>query len=106
LTLLMENYSSPKNLHNSVFQLRKIFFLLLACVAAYQPSNGQVSWYTFGASAGTYTAITGTTVVTGTWDDANSNLITLPFTFTYNNIAYTTAAINSNGFLVMGAVNN
>lgn len=62
-----------------------------------------VAGYTFAASSGTYTAISGTAVVSGTWDDVASASITLPFTFTYNNVPYTTVGINSNGFITLGA---
>jgi len=91
---------------DSLFQFRKFCFLLIVCVATHYYAKAQVADYTFAYTTGTYTSISGTTVVTGTWDDANSALITLPFTFTYNGTAYTSVGINTNGFILMGAVNS
>ncbi|MBK7382413.1 MAG: hypothetical protein IPI81_03625 [Flavobacteriales bacterium] len=67
-------------------------------------ARANVGNYTFGASNTTYTTITGTALVTGTWDDTNSSLLALPFTFTYNNVPYTQVGINSNGFITLGAL--
>ncbi|HMC96897.1 MAG TPA: hypothetical protein VKG92_04550, partial [Flavobacteriales bacterium] len=89
-------------------QLRNVFrrssSALLLCALATAPAAASVAGYAFAASAGTFTAISGTSVATGTWDDVTSSLITLPFTFTYNNTAYTTVGIHTNGFITMGAV--
>lgn len=76
-----------------------ILVLLFATVA-----RATISGYTFAASTTNYVAISGTNVVSGSWDDTNSSLITLPFTFNYNNTAYTTVGISTNGFITLGAV--
>ncbi len=64
---------------------------------------GQVSNYSFSSTNGTYTAITGGTAHnTISTDNANYSF-TLPFTFTYNGIGYTTTKPSTNGFLVLGS---
>ena len=71
-------------------------FMVMMSFAAFNNANAQVSAYTFSYSAGTYTPISGTIDTSGTWDDGNSALITLPFTFNYNGYPYTTVGINWN----------
>ena len=66
-----------------------------------------VSNYTFSSSSGTYTAITGTTLFTSAtakWDDGVSPLQTIPFTFTYNGVAYTKLGVCTNGYITLGVV--
>lgn len=64
---------------------------------------GQVSGYTFSQSAGTYTSIgTGTTVHASGWDDAIST-ISIPFSFVFNGISYTSCSVNTNGYITFGA---
>jgi|GEM_PF-1115585 hypothetical protein len=66
--------------------------------------HATVSSYSFTNGGGNYVAITGTTLYSGTWDDGASSLITLPFTFTYNNSPFTTVSVTPNGFLTLGSV--
>lgn len=64
--------------------------------------KGQVANYSFSQSAGTYSAITGTGVFASTtWDD-NVATLTIPFTFTFNNVGYTSVSVNSNGYVTFG----
>jgi subtilisin-like proprotein convertase family protein len=80
----------------------KTLFALLA-LSGLQLS-AQVSSYTFSSSNGTYTPITGGTVLgTPSNDDQSFNNNPLGFTFFYNGVAYTNASIQSNGFIAMGA---
>lgn len=71
----------------------------------YNVGWGQVANYTFASSSGTYTAITGgTLIISGTtaldsW--ASPTAITIP-SFTFNGTAYTTAWVTSNGLLTLG----
>jgi len=62
---------------------------------------GQASLYSFTATTGTYADLTGTTntSLTATNDDALSNAITLPFTFTFAGIDYTQLKASSNGWI-------
>lgn len=76
-------------------------------------SQAQVSAYSFSQSNGTYTALSGGTVVataTGTsgaasLDDVIYNLPsgTIPFNFTFDNVVYTGCNISTNGFITFGA---
>ncbi len=85
--------------------LPRFLSLALLLLLAYGAS-AQASAATFSQSSGTYspTFASGTGVAAnfGTgWDD-DQFTYTLPFTFTYNGIAYTQATLSSNGFLVFG----
>ncbi|HEX8515271.1 MAG TPA: GEVED domain-containing protein [Bacteroidia bacterium] len=78
-------------------------FLLLVCCAPALKLNAQVSAYTFSSSAGTYTPITGGTVITsGTSDDNTFGALNIGFPFTYNNIVYNQFGLNVNGWISMG----
>ncbi len=71
---------------------------------------GQVNAYTFTQSAGTYTEITGGTVLgTATtslsfdsqlWAIADGSI---PFSFNFNGINYTGCSVNSNGYITFGS---
>lgn len=75
--------------------------------------SAQVSNYTFSQYNGTYTEITGDTVVafsTSTitnpmdLDDVTYPSNSIPFTFRYNSVNYTKFSINTNGFITFGTV--
>ena len=102
---MKNNNYKMKNLKRTINSLLVCLLLVVLSLTLINSVRAQVASYTFAYSAGTYTPISGIIVDSGTWDDANSGLITIPFTFTYNNVPYTTLGINSNGFIVMGAVN-
>jgi hypothetical protein len=65
--------------------------------------TAQVSSYTFSQSAGTYTPITGGTVlgVPGN-DDTSFPTNPIGFSFCYNGALYTEFGVNSNGWITMG----
>ena len=86
-----------------------LFFILLTSFFV----NSQVSSYTFGSSTGTYTTITGGANYdnftswsnTNFLDDNNSAALeTIGFNFVYNGTTYTQFAINTNGFITLGAL--
>ena len=65
---------------------------------------GQVSNYSFSSSSGTYTSITGGTLIlsgTTALDTYVSGALTIP-SFTLNGVSYTTAYVTSNGLLSLG----
>jgi hypothetical protein len=67
---------------------------------------GQVNAYNFSQTTGTYTPITGGTVLaSGSYDDGTSN-VSIPFTFLYNNIGYTQLWVSCNGYLGFGTAND
>lgn len=88
--------------------MKKITLWLFVLFSAIQ-INAQVSSYSFAQSSGTYTPITGGTVVaTATtannfdsqiWTIADG---TIPFNFNFNNANYTGFVINSNGYITFG----
>ena len=65
-------------------------------------AQAQVNAYTFAASAGTYTPIAGTVVHTNPWDDAVTS-VPIGFSFTFNNVAFSSVAISTNGFVTFGS---
>ena len=82
-----------------------MLLMLIIGVLRGTASFGQASGYTFAASAGTYTAITGGTVLNAdpfNLDEWISNQITLTPGFTFNGTLYTTAYVSSNGFITLG----
>jgi len=89
-----------KNLLLSFFVLLTSFFV-----------NSQVSSYTFGSSAGTYTPIVGGTNADNftTWtntvffDDGVYTPQSIGFDFTYEGSVFTTFGISQNGFIILGA---
>ncbi len=83
--------------------MKKITLILFAFLLCWQV-NAQVSGYSFAQTAGTYTEITGGTVLgTATNDDTSFNANPIGFSFAYNGILYTQFGVNSNGFLAFGA---
>ncbi|MFO7660647.1 MAG: hypothetical protein R6V77_07020, partial [Candidatus Cloacimonadaceae bacterium] len=80
---------------------RVIFLLLLSIIV----SGGwaMVSEYSFTSALGTFTEISGGTVLGSAINDNEVfNAIPLGFTFTFNDSAYTDVSIATNGFLAMG----
>jgi len=80
--------------------LKQKLIMLVALLAAFA-ANAAIADYQFTKMDGTYTEITAGNVVGGTEADFGVN-ITLPFSFNYCGIDYTTARISENGFLQMG----
>jgi hypothetical protein len=66
-------------------------------------ASAQVSTYSFSQSAGTYTPITGGTVLgIPSNDDTNFPNNPIGFSFCYNGVTYTSFGVNTNGWIVMG----
>ncbi|MCB5247076.1 MAG: choice-of-anchor J domain-containing protein, partial [Candidatus Cloacimonetes bacterium] len=82
--------------------LNKLMLLLIFSVVAFG-AWATVSEYTFASSIGTYTEITGGTVLgTNLNDDESFNAIDLGFTFNYNGTDYTQVSIQTDAFLAFG----
>jgi hypothetical protein len=86
-----------------------IFFVILTSFFV----RSQVSSYTFGTSTGTYTPIVGGSnydnftswTNTNFLDDNNSAALeSIGFNFVYNGTTYTQFAVNTNGFITLGAL--
>jgi subtilisin-like proprotein convertase family protein len=83
----------------------KSFMLTLAiCIAGIGSLWGQaVSTYTPLITSGTYTVITGTTIVAAATDDGNSAATNIGFTFNLGGQNFTQFVANSNGHIRLGA---
>lgn len=65
--------------------------------------KAQISTYTFESSSGTYTELTGGTVLAAAgWDDQVIANDPLGFTFNFNGVDYTTVSVSANGYLIIG----
>ena len=85
--------------------MKKVLLTIgLFSIVFLQVVHAQVNAYAFSSTSGTYTAITGGTVLldgTASMDDWTSTAITIP-SFTFNSVAYTTAYVTTNGLLTLG----
>ncbi|MBP5983236.1 MAG: T9SS type A sorting domain-containing protein [Fluviicola sp.] len=88
---------------NNYNKWKGISLIVAFVLTAISSLNAQVSGYGFNQSVGTYTAITGGTVL-GTTSNDDDNFTNLPigFTFNYNGTNYTSFSANANGFIAMG----
>jgi hypothetical protein len=76
------------------------------CLIALLPfsAGAQVSGYFFTELSGTYTPVSGSTVLgTATNDDTGFPALPIGFTFNYNGTNYTTFSAQSNGFIALGS---
>ena len=83
----------------------KFTIWLFALLLVGWTTKAQVNAYSFASSAGTYTEITGGTIIvdgTSTLDSWVSTAITIP-AFTFSGVSYTTAFVTSNGILSLGS---
>lgn len=77
--------------------------LLLIFVMASLGAWAEVNEYTFTSALGTYTEITGGTVLGSSANDNESfDAIPLGFTFTFNEVEHTVISVQTNGFLAFG----
>ncbi|MDD5625143.1 MAG: hypothetical protein PHY63_05395, partial [Candidatus Cloacimonetes bacterium] len=75
------------------FKLTLLLLFLLSVIGL----GAQVNEYSFSSVLGTYTEITGGTVLgTNTNDNDSFNAIPLGFTFTYNGVDHTQVSIQTN----------
>ncbi len=69
--------------------------------------RAQISTYTFESSSGTYTEITGGTVLAAAgWDDQTIANDPLGFTFNFNGVDYTQVTVNANGYVIIGGTSS
>lgn len=78
-----------------------VILSLLVCFS--QQGFSQVSEYTFNQSTGTYSEISGGTVLfSGAYDDGTANF-DLGFDFVYDGTVYTQVQVTPNGYIVFGS---
>ena len=83
----------------------KSLIIFLALLFSITRVSGQVSNYSFGSSSGTYTAISGGTLLSNTGvvnDDNTYSAVPIGFSFVYNGTSYTTLGISANGYMQFG----
>lgn len=99
ITLLAEQ-GNPVGFKRWYAVLLLPIFLLLA-----NTSLAQVNNYTFTQTAGSYTPITGGTVLWTGYDafDSESTTVTLPVSFTYQGVIYNSVYVNVNGYVLFGS---
>ncbi|MGC9361464.1 MAG: hypothetical protein ACP5F3_00900, partial [Candidatus Syntrophosphaera sp.] len=82
----------------------KTSFLLILFTLAAMCAWSLVNEYSFVSTIGTFTEISGGTVLGTTANDNESfNAIPLGFTFTYNDVDHTEISVQTNGFLALGS---
>ncbi|MBD8083820.1 fibronectin type III domain-containing protein [Chryseobacterium caseinilyticum] len=85
--------------------MKKILLLFSLILAFF--TNAQVSTYSFVQSTGTYTPLTGATVLaTATSSNSLDNAVypvTLPFPISFNGVNYSALNVSTNGFITFGA---
>ncbi len=86
--------------------LRKLLLLFMLFAGISISTKANVTNYTFASSSGTYTPISGTVLYTGSWDDGASALLTIPFSFKFNDLFFNSLSVTANGFLTFGAIPN
>lgn len=94
---------------NKIYKSHKITLLivLFTCLTTYQTAWAQVANYPFASTLGTYTPITGGTVVVATTntppaDNEEYNFLPIGFSFLFNNTPYTAFGISANGGIWLG----
>jgi len=84
-------------------KMKKVCFLMLLFYLVAIFSWATVSEYSFISTLGTFTEITGGTVLgTSANDNQCFNAIPLGFSFMYNNALYSTISVATNGFIALG----
>lgn len=89
------------------FSFLRLFLITVVMISVFSNLiNAQsVTNYTFSATGGTYTALTGGSTMSlsgGTVDDGWFNSIPIGFTFVYMGTPYTTVSTSTNGWLTFG----
>jgi hypothetical protein len=80
--------------------MRKLITLFFLMLFAAGVTQAQVANMLFTQSSGTYTEITGGTVLaTGTFDDTMITNVAIGFTFNANGVDFTTMNVNPNGYI-------
>lgn len=82
--------------------MKKITLFFTFLLAFGMTSYAQVAAYSFTQTAGTFTAITGGTVLSSPAADDAQYAVTLPTAFTFSGTAYTAMNVSSNGFITFG----
>lgn len=83
--------------------MKQIYLWLFAILTVWQTQAQVATKYTFSQSTGTYTAITGGTVLaSGSALNSAGYTVTLPTPFMYNGVSITDLRVNDDGYLALG----
>lgn len=82
-----------------------LLFALIIVNASFLNAQDQLNKYQFTQFNSPYTSISavGTALFTAAWDD-NVQAVTLPFSFQFKELTYSTVQISSNGFVTFGTL--
>ena len=105
---------TPKNQNmKKNYKLKsRLAIALFAFTFLFAKLQAQVNAYSFAQSVGTYTEITGGTILITASSNAFGNAgfpdeqiynVPLPFTFNFNSVAHTAINVSANGFITFGA---
>ena len=98
---MMNHYRNSADRFATCVRTCAMLIILFACPQVYaQVATG----YTWSQAAGSYAAVGATganALFADGWDD-NQTTVTIPFSFTFDEVAYTQVTVSSNGFLVFG----
>ncbi len=84
--------------------LQSALFFTVFSVFCANVSSQTISSYTFSSTAGTYTAVAGTTISTITWDDDNTPaVLPIGFAFNFGGTIFTDFGVNNNGWIQLGS---
>ena len=87
----------------------KRFLLLVYCSISALIANAQAGGYLFNQQLGTYTPVTGTVILSNcTNNNLNTDtsaLVTLPQSFTFSDVTYSTIRIGKGGWITFGSNN-
>ncbi|HMK02839.1 MAG TPA: LamG-like jellyroll fold domain-containing protein, partial [Ferruginibacter sp.] len=93
-----------KKLYNSTLLIKRSLAGILFFFIGLQLSAQTITNYTFAASSGTFTALSGATTAgsTGSIDESAYNNLPIGFDFWYMGTRYTTISASSNGWMALG----
>jgi hypothetical protein len=98
---------AKKRFYNSGIRfIQGLSVVIVLCLSTKPASSQTITNYSFAASAGTYTALSGATspgLTGGNADDGYINNLPIGFDFFYMGNNYTTVSVSTNGWITLGA---
>lgn len=103
--ILMKKTTLPAKQECTVLSKSWYAVLMLLFLVCSNLGLAQVTSYSFSQTAGTYTPVSGGTVLWTGYDafDSESTSVTLPTPFVYQGVTYNTVYVNVNGYVLFGS---